>query len=486
MLLWYRLPLWAPEWVEAHSPWLEPILRAGAARAELDSVLDQRLAHWPESRGAELCAALAHPDLRVRWVAACALTRYPDAAAAPLLLGELASADGNLAEAACAALVADEDPGITGVICAGLDQVGGRAHERLLDWLTRCGDWRALPGLAAELVPWQGRRRSPTGSLSMEFARTVERIRAGGWLQHAADAFAALLADARPRGRLTGVLGLVAIGERACDRDLSGMLIDPALEVREFACSELLSLSAADDGRFAPLMPWLAGLLAQQPGASRAALARFLAQARDPRAVEALARVVRSGWWDAPTRLQAIIALDGSGSTRAISALAEVVTGMPGADGPRARQLAAHALGAAQGAVAAGALVAACADPAAEVRLEGVVGLARNRAVSADAVLLLTLGDADDEVRAAAVEGIARLGHAAGVAVLLAAVEERRHAPGGAEAPADATPLWRIACDELGAPGRRLEDGQRALLAAVAGWSGGQRSEAREEPRAGP
>jgi len=86
VLLWFKLPTWAPEWVVEHSPWVDPIVRA--VEEDEDQMADAVavIAHGGAARIPAMRAYLTHPTLVVRRVAARVLGEFRDPVATEALL----------------------------------------------------------------------------------------------------------------------------------------------------------------------------------------------------------------------------------------------------------------------------------------------------------------------------------------------------------------------------------------------------------------
>jgi HEAT repeat protein len=476
VVLWSGLPRWAPEWVEAHSPWLEPVLRAAAARAEYDDLLDRRLREWPRPPGPLLTWALDDPDLRVRWIAAQGLCRFPDAAALPLLLRNLGGADLNLRAAAASALLEIPDARATPSVVAALASADAQTGSVLIEWLVANGDWSGLLPVVESSDPVGKLRIAAAGAPSRHrhFAWSgdagvwdmVHRLRDRGEGGSAAATLVPLLAQDQPEWRRVGVELLRRLGATEQAPRLVALLLDGEAEVRTATGDALLAFAADAPDSLDPVAPLLIRQLAKGPGPAQLGVARVLAHVHTPPAQEALAAVVRARAWDAATRMQALEGLAQASAPGVIATVAAVLRGDADA---AARQLAARDLAGVRAALAERALLDACGDGAADVRLEAVAGLVVAEDFAVDAVLTARLGDADEAVRATAVESIAARRHAVGIAALVALVAGAQRDPAQAEEKDAVFPLWVSAFDELAVPDMPLDDAQRAVIAAMTG-----------------
>ncbi len=410
-LLWWQLPRWAPEWVEEHSPWLDPLLRAAAVQAQYDDVLDRRLRDWPGAPGAGLTSALDHPDARVRWIAATCLAHHPyDAAMAPLL-GMLGDPDLNLREAARSALPEIHAAAATPLVIAALVGAQGQERKVLLDWLASNSDWTGLGPVLSGCDP----RNSPPAPAGVvgeydgpDAWLMAERLRAAGQARPAAAVVVTLLAHPDAGMRIFGIGLLRTLGTGECARKVAELLIDADEDVRLNAGDALLEFASAEPGCLEPAVPWLLVALAPQPGPSRRDVVRVLAALSGPRIQQALAEMVHERTWDELTRAEAITGLAHSAAPGAVAALAAVLASRADGDGPSARVLATRSLAGVHAPAAVSALVAACDDPVAAVRSAAIAAVADAGDQAVDAALLARLGDVDEAVRAAAIAAIVR------------------------------------------------------------------------------
>ncbi len=482
-VLWTFLPRWAPVWVERRSPWLEPVLRAAAVRSETthelgDDIIWPRLSHWPDPITPTLIRALDHPDLRVRVIAARCLASFPDAAALAPLLRNIGEPDLELREAAAYAVSQIAQEADTAQVMAALPHADVAAAALLIGWLAEKGDWSGLRlvvermdpvgALRLDPVPVPRRYRHSTSDFDQAVWAMVERLHDSGQGERAAAGIVPLLTHAQADWRCVGIELLRALGAARQVPRVAERLVDADAQVRTAAGDALLELAAETPGCLAAAVPLLVRQLAPQPGPERLQVARVLAAAAGIRAQNALAACVRSRDWDAPTRLKALEGLARPTAPEVLALLIDVLADGAG-DGLPARQLAARGLGGARTASAERALLEACTDAVAEVRLEAVAGLVEADDPNVDAAMIARLRDSDEAVRDTAVESIAARRHPPGIAALVALVAGAERDVALAEEPAAVIPLWMSAYDELTAVDMPLDTAQRAVLAAMAG-----------------
>jgi HEAT repeat protein len=78
VLLWVKLPVWAPDWVVEHSPWADPIVRAVEAGGRGSGRAAERLGRMGAAQVPRLLALIDHPDPEVRALVAASLERIQD------------------------------------------------------------------------------------------------------------------------------------------------------------------------------------------------------------------------------------------------------------------------------------------------------------------------------------------------------------------------------------------------------------------------
>jgi cyclophilin family peptidyl-prolyl cis-trans isomerase/HEAT repeat protein len=262
--------------------------------------------------------------------------------------------------------------------------------------------------------------------------------------------------DADPLVRMAAMEGSRRLPPTALWPELLAGVADPDARVRIAAMAGLTD--ALERGHERPL-----------PAATGAAVERALADA-DPNAVQAtvtavrlagaarccegrLQDLVRSGEpWVAG---EALVALAHAGARGSGTAVREW---MASSELPR-RLAAVRALG--RGAGGGAALLAALADPAAEVRLAAVDAVGDEPGAAVTAALDERTADVDPVVRAAAVEALAKRHAAPAEPELLRLLSRER----GAAAP-DAA----VALIDVLAAGKGLSDGARAALEGLLGW----------------
>lgn len=97
VLLWFKLPTWAPAWVIEHSPWVDPIVRADLAKERLDwsakSKIRKSAVQRMQGRGVaiipQMIGYLEHESLVVRDLAVETLQSFTDERVARALAARL-------------------------------------------------------------------------------------------------------------------------------------------------------------------------------------------------------------------------------------------------------------------------------------------------------------------------------------------------------------------------------------------------------------
>jgi hypothetical protein len=73
LLLWYKLPHWAPAFVIEHSPWIEPAIRAQVAGDFHPNTLESYFKRWESNAAPDLIALMRDDDEKIRQSACHAL-----------------------------------------------------------------------------------------------------------------------------------------------------------------------------------------------------------------------------------------------------------------------------------------------------------------------------------------------------------------------------------------------------------------------------
>ncbi|MBA3938759.1 MAG: HEAT repeat domain-containing protein [Planctomycetes bacterium] len=464
VVLWYRLPQWAPQWVVQRSPWMRPLLRAEMElrnrRETSESRFPERMRELGQRAGPSLVAALSDGQLDIRLLALEGLQDISYAPAVPRLVDLLGDHQQEEAAQAEGALMTIADPGCTAVVLSGLGRVDDEGRVVLLTWLSEHGDQRGL--LPVAKAYWQ--RAHDGADAVFDYDGLFRRVYTVGDAATIREEFRPMLKAAQPAWRMAALTVFGDLGAAAAAPDLVAGLIDEDEKVRVTAYSALHRLDEACPGVIAAQMPALVALFDPQPGLSRRELACMLDDTRDARAVQALVGVLRTHAWDKATRDQALDDLAGNDDPAVVTAMVEVLTGRWTVDEDEQRATAAFALGSAHSVAVLDLLYSARADASPAVRTAALQALSRTTDPRAGGALIAALADPDAWVRQGTISAIDISGRPDGIAVLIALIDAAQRGPVPLFLASEENQPWWVATEILGSGSYPFDPAQRAVL----------------------
>ncbi|MFN3650535.1 MAG: HEAT repeat domain-containing protein [Armatimonadota bacterium] len=294
-----------------------------------------------------LCEAVVKGGLSTRWGAAAALAALRDPASVPALTRMLRDREGPLREQAALALGELGDPSAVPALLQALKRGDRFTRPRAAEALGKIGDPAAVPALIQAMRGWEFDDRSQViealGRLGAAEAVPVLRKAASGNSPYV-NREAALTALARLGDvesipvlcRVTWEEGEDPLAARVSALASFGERGVPLLIEQLHERGLLAGMTSTLAGRAlvaigSPAVPALCGSLGGGPDLVRAEIARLLGEIGDPRALDALVRLLQ----ESETRLQeaGALALGKLGDARALEWLRPfaAAAGAPGA-----------------------------------------------------------------------------------------------------------------------------------------------------------